>query len=75
MNRMTRSEIMEKFHKEVEEGRILVGVGAGTGITAKCSEKGGADMLIIYNSGRFRMAGNFLSNIGLVSMKICFASK
>ena len=48
---------MEKFHKEVEEGRILVGVGAGTGITAKCSEKGGADMLIIYNSGRFRMAG------------------
>lgn len=40
MNRMTRSEIMEKFHKEVEEGRILVGVGAGTGITAKCSEKG-----------------------------------
>lgn len=57
MNRMTRSEIMEKFHKEVEEGRILVGVGAGTGITAKCSEKGGADMLIIYNSGRFRMAG------------------
>ena len=57
MNRMTRSEIMEKFHREVEEGRILVGVGAGTGITAKCSEKGGADMLIIYNSGRFRMAG------------------
>ena len=57
MNRMTRSEIMEMFKKEVAEGRILVGVGAGTGITAKCSEKGGADMLIIYNSGRFRMAG------------------
>ena len=57
MNRMTRCEIMEMFKKEVREGRILVGVGAGTGITAKCSEKAGADMLIIYNSGRFRMAG------------------
>ena len=57
MNRMTRSEIMEKFRNEIKNGRILVGVGAGTGITAKCSEKGGADMLIIYNSGRFRMAG------------------
>ena len=57
MNRMIISEIMEMFKKEVAVGRILVGVGAGTGITAKCSEKGGADMLIIYNSGRFRMAG------------------
>lgn len=57
MNRMTRSEIMEKFRSEIKNGKILVGVGAGTGITAKCSEKGGADMLIIYNSGRFRMAG------------------
>ena len=57
MNRMTRSEILEKFRSEIDGGKILVGVGAGTGITAKCSEKGGADMLIIYNSGRFRMAG------------------
>lgn len=57
MNRMTRCEIMGMFKKEVAKGKILVGVGAGTGITAKCSEKGGADMLIIYNSGRFRMAG------------------
>ena len=57
MNRMTRSEILEKFRSEINGGKILVGVGAGTGITAKCSEKGGADMLIIYNSGRFRMAG------------------
>ena len=56
MNRMTRSEILEKFRSEINGGKILVGVGAGTGITAKCSEKGGADMLIIYNSGRFRMA-------------------
>lgn len=57
MNTQTRAEIMEKFRKETKEGRILVGVGAGTGITAKSSERGGADMLIIYNSGRFRMAG------------------
>jgi len=48
---------MKQFKKETEAGKILVGVGAGTGITAKCSERGGADMLIIYNSGRFRMAG------------------
>jgi len=53
----TRKEILEKFRKEVAAGNILVGVGAGTGITAKSSEAGGADMLIIYNSGRYRMAG------------------
>lgn len=57
MNTMTRAENVEKFKEERKHGRILVGVGAGTGITAKSSEAGGADMLIIYNSGRFRMAG------------------
>ena len=57
MLRKTRSEIMENFRSEVANGKILVGVGAGTGITAKCSEAAGVDMLIIYNSGRFRMAG------------------
>lgn len=57
MNTMTRSEIIADFKKQVESGKILVGVGAGTGITAKSSEAGGADMLIIYNSGRYRMAG------------------
>lgn len=57
MNTMTRKEVMAKFKGEVENGKILVGVGAGTGITAKSSEAGGADMLIIYNSGRYRMAG------------------
>lgn len=57
MNTMSRKEILDKFKKEVDAGKILVGVGAGTGITAKSSEAGGADMLIIYNSGRFRMAG------------------
>lgn len=57
MNTQTRSEIIAKFKEEVKNGHILVGVGAGTGITAKSSEAGGADMLIIYNSGRYRMAG------------------
>lgn len=57
MNTMTRKEIIEKFKEEVKNGKILLGVGAGTGITAKSSEAGGADMLIIYNSGRYRMAG------------------
>lgn len=57
MNTQTRSEIIAKFKEEVKNGNILVGVGAGTGITAKSSEAGGADMLIIYNSGRYRMAG------------------
>ncbi|GIO84633.1 hypothetical protein J25TS5_15650 [Paenibacillus faecis] len=57
MNTMTRNEILAKFKAEVAGGKILLGVGAGTGITAKSSEAGGADMLIIYNSGRYRMAG------------------
>ncbi|ECD7806138.1 phosphoenolpyruvate hydrolase family protein [Salmonella enterica subsp. enterica] len=54
---MTRKEILDIFRKQIADGNILVGVGAGTGITAKSSEAGGADMLIIYNSGRYRMAG------------------
>lgn len=57
MNTMTRSEIIAKFKEQVKEGQTLLGVGAGTGITAKFSEAGGADMLIVYNSGRYRMAG------------------
>lgn len=57
MLRKSRQEILQDFKNQVKEGEILVGVGAGTGITAKCSEKADVDMLIIYNSGRFRMAG------------------
>lgn len=55
--KLTRTEVLANFKKQVDAGKILVGVGAGTGITAKSSEAGGADMLIIYNSGRYRMAG------------------
>lgn len=57
MLRKSREEILKDFKAQVAQGKILVGVGAGTGITAKCSEKADVDMLIIYNSGRFRMAG------------------
>ncbi|GAB6989250.1 phosphoenolpyruvate hydrolase family protein [Paenibacillus pini] len=57
MNKNSREEIVAKFKEEVKGGKILLGVGAGTGITAKSSEAGGADMLIVYNSGRYRMAG------------------
>ena len=57
MNQQTRAEIVKMYKEQRAKGEILVGVGAGTGITAKSSERGGADMLIIYNSGRYRMAG------------------
>lgn len=57
MLKKTRAEILADFRAQIAAGKILVGVGAGTGITAKCSEKADVDMLIIYNSGRFRMAG------------------
>lgn len=57
MNKQTRNEIMNSFYNKRKKDEYLVGVGAGTGITAKSSEAGGADMLIIYNSGRYRMAG------------------
>ncbi|MCB8516390.1 phosphoenolpyruvate hydrolase family protein, partial [Enterococcus durans] len=57
MNSQTRKEVITNFKEKVNKGEILVGVGAGTGITAKSSEAGGADMLIVYNSGRYRMAG------------------
>lgn len=57
MNTQTRKEVLDTFKKRIADGQVLVGVGAGTGITAKSSEAGGADMLIIYNSGRYRMAG------------------
>jgi predicted TIM-barrel enzyme len=53
----SRAAIMERFHKKVATGLPLIGGGAGTGISAKCEEAGGIDLIIIYNSGRFRMAG------------------
>ena len=55
--KMSRQEIVNNFKGKIAKGEVLLGVGAGTGITAKSSEAGGCDMLIIYNSGRYRMAG------------------
>ncbi|MGC8879911.1 MAG: phosphoenolpyruvate hydrolase family protein [Anaerolineae bacterium] len=52
-----RSEILQRLRAQVAAGRPIIGCGAGTGISAKCAEAGGADLIIIYNSGRFRMAG------------------
>lgn len=54
---MNRKHIKENFNQKIKDNNIILGVGAGTGITAKSSEAGGADLLIIYNSGRYRMAG------------------
>ncbi len=54
---VTRQEILKRLHALAESGKPIVGCGAGTGISAKCAEAGGADIIIIYNSGRYRMAG------------------
>jgi predicted TIM-barrel enzyme len=53
----SRQECLRHFQETAASGRPIVGAGAGTGISAKCAEKGGADLIIIYNSGRYRMAG------------------
>jgi predicted TIM-barrel enzyme len=52
-----RHQILEKFHDMVRRRVPIVGGGAGTGLSAKCEEAGGIDLIIIYNSGRYRMAG------------------
>ncbi|HEX5823333.1 MAG TPA: phosphoenolpyruvate hydrolase family protein [Candidatus Limnocylindrales bacterium] len=54
---MTGDEARRRLRATVEAGGVLVGAGAGTGLSAKSAEAGGADLIIIYNSGRFRMAG------------------
>jgi predicted TIM-barrel enzyme len=52
-----RAEVLERMRRSIAAGRPIIGAGAGTGLSAKCAEKGGADVIIIYNSGRYRMAG------------------
>ncbi|MBL8772422.1 MAG: phosphoenolpyruvate hydrolase family protein [Phenylobacterium sp.] len=54
---MTREEILARLRAKVDRGEIIVGGGAGTGLSAKSQEAGGIDMIVIYNSGRYRMAG------------------
>src|SRR3712207_9346586 len=53
----SRQTILDRFRAKVASGRPIVGGGAGTGLSAKCAEAGGIDLIIIYNSGRFRMVG------------------
>ena len=53
----SRRSILSRFRQQVADGQPIVGGGAGTGISAKCEEAGGIDLIVIYNSGRFRMAG------------------
>jgi len=53
----SRQAIIANLRKKIEAGEPIVGAGAGTGLSAKCEEAGGVDLIVIYNSGRFRMAG------------------
>src|SRR6185436_7543296 len=57
MPAIPRKQILEKFHRLIAAGQPIVGGGAGTGLSAKAEEAGGIDLIIIYNSGRYRMAG------------------
>ena len=57
MARFERSAILRKFRTMAARGEPIVGGGAGTGLSAKCEEAGGVDLIVIYNSGRYRMAG------------------
>ena len=54
---MTGDEARAKLRRTLDEGGVIIGAGAGTGLSAKCAEAGGTDLIIIYNSGRYRMAG------------------
>ena len=57
MPRIDKDRILEKFRAMIARGQPIVGGGAGTGLSAKCEEAGGIDLIVIYNSGRYRMAG------------------
>src|SRR5438477_9419093 len=57
MPRFERADLLRKFRAMVARGEPIVGGGAGTGLSAKCEEAGGIDLIVIYNSGRYRMAG------------------
>ncbi|HKV16636.1 MAG TPA: phosphoenolpyruvate hydrolase family protein [Reyranella sp.] len=57
MPRIARKTILQKFSDMIARGQPIVGGGAGTGLSAKCEEAGGIDLIVIYNSGRYRMAG------------------
>jgi predicted TIM-barrel enzyme len=54
---MSRTTIIDGYRKQLAEGRPIIGAGAGIGLSAKCAEKAGIDFIVIYNAGRYRMAG------------------
>ncbi|MGQ3353517.1 MAG: phosphoenolpyruvate hydrolase family protein [Phreatobacter sp.] len=57
MARFAKQELLARYRAMIDRGEPIVGGGAGTGLSAKCEEAGGIDLIVIYNSGRFRMAG------------------
>src|SRR5207244_4987831 len=54
---MTGAEARARLRATLDGGGVIIGAGAGTGLSAKCAQAGGADLIIVYNSGRYRMAG------------------
>src|SRR5271156_4982874 len=57
MSAFSREQCLARLRQQVSAGRPIIGGGAGTGLSARCAEAGGIDLIIIYNSGRYRMAG------------------
>src|SRR4051794_7561104 len=57
MTAIPRAECLHRLRAQVAAGKPIIGGGAGTGLSARCAEAGGIDLIIIYNSGRYRMAG------------------
>src|ERR671919_3179046 len=57
MPRFDRSQLLQTFRAKIAKAEPIIGGGAGTGLSAKCEEAGGIDLIVIYNSGRYRMAG------------------
>ena len=55
--RFSRDEILSRLKKKIDNGEAIIAAGAGTGISAKCEERGGVDLIVVYNSGYFRMSG------------------
>lgn len=66
MAQLDRTTLMNRFREMASRGQPIIGGGAGTGISAKCEEAGGIDLIVIYNSGRYRMAGR-ASSAGLLA--------
>lgn len=66
MASIPRKEILERLNALVQQGKPIIGGGTGTGLSARCEEAGGIDLMVVYNSGRYRMAGRG-SSAGLLA--------